>query len=399
MGFFSRSKNKEKIVAIFDIGSGSVAGAIVKIFPSVNGSQPEPIIIAQSRIDITFQDSLDFETFFVDMQKSLFSSATQIYNMKVGAPEEIICVLASPWYVGETRKLHLEKVEPFLVSRSVVDGLVNDELKNLSENYKKKYEEVDGSSTLVESKIFQSRLNGYLVDNPLDKYAKSLDLYLFVGISPEICLARIREGLERVFHHVPVTFTTFLSSIFAGAQERFGDNDAYFLIDIRGELTDIAIVTSNVLISAVSFPVGKHGIIRAFKEFGMPEGQARSMISLHTNNMLNDKSKKEMTETVEQVQKSWSKMFEKSLALLPKTIAIPQMIFLITDIDTGLWFREVIADGIQIGDNAERKKFTVTTLGGQLFLDICKINSGGCDPFLMIEAIAVSRAYQAESNI
>lgn len=400
MGFFGGNKNREKVVAIFDIGSGSVGGALVRMFPvDKAGKQRQPIIIAQSRVDISFQEELDFETFFVDMQKSLFTLATQILNAKAGAPEEIICVLASPWYVGETKQLHLEKPEPFLVTKSIIDELTNQELTKLADVYKNKYDEIQGKSILIESKIFQSRMNGYLVDSPLEKRAKSLDLYLYVSISPEVCITRIRETLVKVFHHTPISFTTFLSSIFTGAQERFENNDAYFLIDIRGELTDIAIVSSNVLISTVSFPVGKNGIIRAFKEFGMHESQARTVASLHINNMLDNNLKKEITPTIEQVQKSWSAMFEKSLTLLPRTIAVPSMIFLITDIDTALWFREVVAQGIQIGGGVDRKKFNVTTLGGPTFLDICKISDGNCDPFLMIEAIAASRLYAEKIKI
>lgn len=391
MGFFGENKNREKVVAIFDIGSGSVGGALVRIFPPVDGVQKAPTIISQSRVDIAFQDELDFETFFVDMQKSLYQSANDIYNAKMGAPEEIICVLASPWFIGETRELHIEKPEPFYITSSIIDELVSTELKNLSEIYKQKYEDIEGTSVLIESKIFQSRLNGYKTEDPIGKKAKTLDIHLFVSISPEICLTRIKNTLVKVFHHTPISFSTFLTSIYTGARERFEDNDAYFLIDIRGELTDIAIVSDDVLISTISFPMGKYGIIRAFREFGLPVEQAKSLISLHANNMLDNKSKSNIAPTIQEVQKSWSVMFEKSLALLPRTIAVPSMIFLITDIDTALWFREVVADGIQIGNGLEKKKFSVTTLGGQLFLDVCKISDGNCDSFLMIEAISVSR--------
>jgi hypothetical protein len=400
MGIFGSGKNKEKIVAIFDIGSGSVGGALVRIFPKMkDGGQRHPIIISQARTDITFQDELDFERFFTDMQKALLSTANEIYHAKVGAPSEIICVLASPWYVGETRQLHYEKKNSFIVTKSIIDEMAKTELENLAETYKKKYEEIQGPSTMIESKIFQSHLNGYLCEEPIGKRAKTLDINMFVSISPEICLSRIREGIVKVFHHTPVSFTSFITSIFSGAQERFVDQDAYFLIDIRGELTDIAIVSSNVLISTISFPLGKYGIIRAFREFGMPEDQARSMISLHANNMLDAQTKNDVAPTIEQVQKSWSEMFEKSISLLPRTIAVPSMIFLVTDIDTALWFREVVADGIMIGSGIERKKFTVTSLGGQLFLDICKISDGGCDPFLMIEAISASRIHGEKKNI
>ncbi len=172
MGFFSGSKNKEKIVAIFDIGSGGVGGALVKIIPQKEGEKAQPpTIIAQTHTDITFQESLDFDTFFKDMQKALLQTSTDLFNMKKGAPSEIVCNLASPWYVGETRHIHMDKPAPFLITKTVIEDLVTAEQKALIQTYKFKYEEVNDAPYLMESKIFHSRLNGYLVDDIVGKRA------------------------------------------------------------------------------------------------------------------------------------------------------------------------------------------------------------------------------------
>ncbi len=390
MGFFSSNKNTEKIVAIFDIGSGSVGGALVKISsPNENGIVHPPVILSQSHAPIPFQESIDFELFFADMQKALFTVANELYLTKVGAPQEIICNLASPWYVGETRHVHITKNAPFLVTKEMIHELVTTELASLAETYKKKYESTGAESQLMESKVFHTRLNGYLVDDPIGKRASSLDVYLFLALSPKICLDNIRETFVRVFHHTPVSFTSFISSLCIGSAERFTPTDSYLLIDIRGEITDIAIVSGGVLVSTVSFPFGKHGIIRAFKKQGMDEREARSVIAMKTSNVLSDNRAKELEPSIAEIQKSWNDMFTASVAQLPRTIALPSMIFLVADTDTALWFREVIAEAGAVSGH----QFTVTTLGGQLFLNICKVADGTCDPFLMIEAIAATRMH------
>ena len=92
MGLFSPSK-KEKTIAIFDIGSGSVGGAIANIPLSDDGV---PIIKKIARTDIKSHKVFDFDVFIKDMVSALDTTAMSLYNKKAGAPEEIVCVFSSP---------------------------------------------------------------------------------------------------------------------------------------------------------------------------------------------------------------------------------------------------------------------------------------------------------------
>ena len=99
MSLFSSIK-KERLVAVFDIGSGSVGGAIVKVPEASQINKKRPEIIAETRFDIKSKNDfkIDFESFTKDMLNALGKTARFLFDLKVGAPEEIFCMLASPWY-------------------------------------------------------------------------------------------------------------------------------------------------------------------------------------------------------------------------------------------------------------------------------------------------------------
>ena len=100
MGFLSLASHKERIVAIFDIGSGSVGGAIARIPADPKGI---PTIIKGTRTEIPVRDEFDFKVSLDDMGKALNEVAQNLLQSKVAPITEIVCVLASPWYLSETR--------------------------------------------------------------------------------------------------------------------------------------------------------------------------------------------------------------------------------------------------------------------------------------------------------
>jgi hypothetical protein len=72
MSFSLRGNKKEKVVAIFDIGSGSVGGAITRVPTDGKGI---PTIIKSARSEVVSREELDFKVFLDDMLNALSSTA------------------------------------------------------------------------------------------------------------------------------------------------------------------------------------------------------------------------------------------------------------------------------------------------------------------------------------
>jgi hypothetical protein len=179
MGIFSTKK--EKLVAIFDIGSGSVGGALVRI---PQNKKDLPTIIKSTRTDIVNRKEVDFNLFLNDMILALGFTSQDIYQSKLGAPDEIVCVLASPWYLSETRMIKMSKEHSFVFTKKIVNDLLLNEVELLDKDFKEKYNGLDSLPEIIEHPIVGVSLNGYQVDDPLGKRTKSLEMSMIISLCP-----------------------------------------------------------------------------------------------------------------------------------------------------------------------------------------------------------------------
>jgi len=388
MGFLFSSK-KEKIVAIFDIGSGSVGGALVRI---PDNKKNLPTIIKTTRTDIVDRKEMDFNLFLNDMILALGFTSRDLYESKLGAPDEIVCVLASPWYISETRLIKMAKEHSFNFTTKVVDELLEKEINSLKSVYQNKYEEVEGAPEVIEHPIVGVSLNGYHVDDPLGKKTRSIEMNMVISLSPKICLDKIREIVSKSFHHTPISFSSFMVASYISVRDRYMNHDSYLLLDIGGEVTDVGIVSNGVLKDSLSFPYGRKTFYRdVCEKLNIELRDAHEMFDLYSHGTLSDKQKTKLTPVLDYAEKYWGQSFRECINTLPRTLTLPNVMFLTVDSDVKDWFVKVINNEEYIQSMVPNKKFTLVTIDGPEFLNMCNVKNGLCDPFLMIEAINVTR--------
>ena len=389
MGLFD-TKKKDKIVAIFDIGSSSVGAALAKIPDDVNG---QPHIIASVRTDIVFHDELKFSDFLDDMIRALSLSVEALYHKKLGAPEKIICVLASPWYISETRLIKMERTIPFTFTNKLADELLSKEITGLISAYQKKYQNITDAPELIEHQVVTVSINGYPVDEPLGKKTKQIDMNVIISLAPSSCIGRIIEAVSNTFHNTPVIFSSFMTTVYIAVRDKYISETSYLLVDVGGEVTDISIVSKNILKASVSFPFGRQTFFRfLMKQSGLKDiHEAETLFSMYTKDTLEAGQKEKLKPILASIATSWSQGFRESIESLPQAFSLPGTVFLISDDDVKEWFSETMRCEEYVKSLVVEKKCHIVSLEGPEFLDMCKVSGDGCDPFLMIEAIAIMR--------
>ncbi|MFA6355246.1 MAG: hypothetical protein WCW65_02385 [Candidatus Paceibacterota bacterium] len=388
MGLFS-SKKKERLVAIFDIGSGSVGGALVRM-PSSN--KDLPTIIKSTRTDIVTRKELDFNLFLKDMILALGFASRSLSQSKLGAPDEIICVLASPWYISETRLIKMSKEHSFVFSKKTIDELILKEMSSFNTLYKNKYGDIESKPEVIEHPIVGVALNGYHVDDPIGKKTRSLEIDMVISLSPKLCLDKIKETISNSFHSTPVSFSSFIVATYIAVKDKYMNHDSYLLLDIGGEVTDVGIVAKGILKDSLSFPYGKKTLFREIcKKLKIELRDAYEIFSLYNKDTLSDKEKDKLEPILQSIEKLWGKSFKECINTLPRTLTLPNVMFLTIDSDVKDWFVKVINNEEYIQSMVPNKKFTLVTLDGPEFLNMCSLKNSACDPFLMIESINVMR--------
>jgi hypothetical protein len=386
---FLFSSKKEKLVAIFDIGSGSVGGALVKIPTDKNSL---PTILKSTRVDIVEREELDFNLFLKDMILALGFAVRNIYQSKLGAPDEIVCVLASPWYISETRLIKITKEHSFTFTKKVVDDLLEKEISSLSDMYKNKYGDIESAPEIIEHPIVGVSLNGYRVDNPLGKKTRSIEMNMVISLSPKMCLDKIKEIVSKSFHHTPVSFSSFMIASYISVRDRYMNHDSYLLLDIGGEVTDVGIVSKSILKDSLSFPYGRKTLFRDIcKQLHLELRDGYELFSLYNKGTLSEKEKSRLLPVLSKIETAWGKSFRECINTLPRTLTLPNVIFLTIDPDVKDWFLKVINGEEYIQSMIPNKKFTLMSIDGPEFLNMCNVKDGTCDPFLMLEAISITR--------
>lgn len=336
MGIFSyfKTKIKEKVVIVFDIGSSSVGGVVFNL-----GKDGVPKIIFTVREPITLEMTIDPEQFLALTIKSLDLVVKKIYRQNLGAPERIFCTLASPWHVSETRTIRLEKNEPFIFNTKLADNLIQKEIALFEEEYLVKYTNGEDRVKLIEFKNIKTMLNGYEVAKPLNQKIKELEITIFISISSQKVLNKIEESICKHFFCKDVKFFSFLLASFAVVRDVYSQTENFLLIDIGGEVADISMVKKNALRESISFPLGVNFIIRGVaSSMGSSIEEAKSLISLHKDGHASPIEAKKIESSLNELRTKWLNKFQESLANISNDISIPATIYISIEKDLADFF-------------------------------------------------------------
>ncbi len=388
MGIFSKTKEKDELVLVFDVGSSSVGGALFWMQQS-----GIPKIVFSVREPIVLEKKINIDRFLLFTTKSLNIVASQIHQAGLGAPSKIFCVLSSPWYVSQTRVISLEKNTPFVFTSKLADELIKKETSLFEDEYSAKYLHAGNSVRSIELKNIKTMLNGYETAKPLNQKTKQLEMTIFVSISPEQVLGKIEETIKKHFNFKQIKFSSFVLASFAVVRDMSMHQDNFLLIDIGGEVTDIAMVKKNILRESISFPVGRNFMIRgATSALDCTFAEAQSFISLFQNGHAADTTKKKLQPIIDKLKTEWLKKFQESLANISNDVSIPATIYMTVDPDLADFFSQIIKNEQLNQYTLTDSKFQVVFLNTAVFHGVATFEENIIrDPFLIIDSIYINR--------
>lgn len=392
MGIFSKlfsgSQKKDELVLVFDIGSSSVGGALFSMQKS-----GIPKIILSLREPIPLEQEVNSDRFLSLTVKSLELLAGRISLKGVGAPKRVFCVLSSPWYASQTRTISLKKNTPFVFNTKLADDLIAKEISFFEEEHLKKYLDAKSKIVAIELKNMQTILNGYATPNPFNQKAQELEMIMFISMSGEQVLEKIKEAIQKHFSCEGIKFSSFTIASFTVARDIFAHHQDFLLIDIGGEVTDISMIKKEILRGSVSFPLGPNFMIRGVaEELGCSLDEARSFISLFKDGHMDGGTEKKLGPVISKLRGSWLQKFQESLVNLSNDISIPATIFVNVDQELSDFFSETIKSEQLNQYTLTESKFQVIFMGTEMLHGAAEIEKDVTrDPFLIIESIYINR--------
>ncbi len=388
MGFLFHKKKEAETIFIFDIGSGSVGGAIVRM-PTQKGGVPTIVNTTRTNIDY-HRNKLNSFNFTKKMLISLHTTANHLYHNSPKAPSKIITVLAAPWYSSETKIIKIVKEVSFVFNKKIADDLIKKELKKTESYHNKDKHHSYNKQEIIENHIMGVSLNGYKVSLPLGMRTKSVELNIITSISTKSFLDKIRKTISKTFHSTPVYFSSFMISMYLYVRSKYISPNSYLLLDIGSEITEVGIVLKGSLKSTLSFPFGKETFFKYIStKLDIEIRDAEELFRLYMNKALSKPKMKKLASLFESAEYSWSEAFRSSITKLPYILALPSSMFLTADNDIIDYFSDIITNDSYIKSMTIEHKCDVVSIKSYDFNHVCNTSKDTtCDPFLMIETVS-----------
>lgn len=385
MGLFPRKEQGgQRFIAIFDVASASIGGAFVRLD---EGKQPE--IIFTTRENIPFQEKVQFSRFLDAMRKTLERVFVSMQKAGGGvAIEGAFCILSSPWYTSQTRLIQYDRPEPFLVTKKGIDKLLEKEIELFKESKVFQRSRVgDEPPVIIESKTIQIQLNGFPVTRPIGKHTRLLELALYLSVTPANIYQSIQDAITKFWNLPRVNFSSFSFTAFDTIRDLFPHEDSFLFMDISGEVTDLSLARGGVLLESISFPSGKHMLIRAVVEKlrTTPAAAVSDMTLFFEGKATKDHADK-MRDILSETTEEWLVFFRDAIAQVSEEFPVPKIIFYTADEDVARWYAEAISEKVRV--DSEDTGFTLKFLGTDLLKSFVTTDpTTHADPFLEIETL------------
>ncbi|MFA6253744.1 MAG: hypothetical protein WC640_00565 [Candidatus Paceibacterota bacterium] len=346
MFFSSSKKNGGRVVGIIDIGSAQVSGTIVKLG---QGREIESVL-AQADEKISFQGLPNFDHFWSVTQKAIKTVLQELRaEAKTIEPQKISIFLSSPFFQSQTKVIKTENSNLVKITKNYLAELIKqiDVQTDLGDN-----------SIVIEDKIMQTKLDGYLTAWPLGQRAREVVFSRFLSWADKDLLINLLDLIGGEYAKASVVFNTFSFAAYDIFKDFLPDKD-FILLDAGNEISDVLIIKNNVLAEHFSFPKGKNFIVRHLaKDLGTVTDEAETSLNLYAAGQANIQLQKRLEPALAQIAVMWQADFRETLTKALETTFLPEIIYLIGDDPTDNLFAQFIDQADLSGITLSNHKLT-----------------------------------------
>jgi hypothetical protein len=354
---------------IVDVGSSSVGACILE---SISGAKP-----TLSRV-VRIPIGTGSETTRANIASATGEALKALFDKYRDAPRpaRVRVVLASPWYSAKLRAIASKAPKPVKVSIGSIAKTVKE--------YKAKKPEKDApegpKGRTIESIVSQVYVNGYATALKKTVHGTALRIHLYESEADPSFLDVITDKVHSLYPTVALSFHSFPLIAFTVLRS-IRDEENFTLLDVGGEVTDVAVIHRDSMRFLGSFPKGSLTFVRSVSG-AKSAADASSRLSLYAMNELSNEETATFAKVFETAAASWNQDYERALESALTDVAIPQTTFLAADKEELRWFEQVLKSGHGVFP-ARPTLMTPDFFQGDIVLG----DAGAYDAFLSLEAI------------
>jgi hypothetical protein len=328
--FFFSQKNKEETIAVFDIGSGSVGGAIFLSSPD-----KKPIVISTFRKSFKFTDSVSLASLQKEMLACLKEVSFFLQKDIHKTPDKVFAILSSPWSSASLRSIKRKRPEGFVFTEKFAKDLIKEEIIK----FQKEQNDFD---EIIDKRVVNVLLNGYEVPKPNGKRVKESEIQVLLSLSSGEIVAKIEEVIMQTYHK-NIKFTSQMFADFIVVRDVFERQNDFIILNVDEETTEVSIMRNDFLVGTASFPYGKNTFIRQIaKNLGKSALSAKSLLSMKKDGHLSEAESTKLELAIKDESRAWINSLKMVFRSLFVDLLIPHDIFLTTDKSSEKWFLHLL---------------------------------------------------------
>lgn len=386
---------------IFDVGSGSIGGAIVML----DDGSGKPRVLFSTRHNLEADATFSFEAFFRRMARthgtvtneigrelsrvsqaageSIWRGSRPLHAETPLAFSGVDIFFSAPWYTTRSYHIDLESETPRPVTSVLLQSMLSDAAAALREEMSR------ADMKIFEQSIMGVELNGYQTLTPLNSAARSVTVHTLTSAISRRTLSAVEAPLRTHFNNREITKHSFAKATYTVLRDLFPKEENWFSVDISGEMTEVVEVQGGVVHRLSTFPIGRHTLTRIIMQLNQATcSEAESVLVAYFTGHLEVKLAEKIRGEFERIAVEWRSYFDR---IVPAGKAETLPVYVMADQLIGEWFTSALARGRNLEKIAF---FDDVTLSHHVVAD----NPRYLDHFLALETLYVRRVHTSGQN-
>lgn len=405
--FFRLARSKETLAVVFDIRDSSVGAALVLL----RKDKLPKIIYVTRHAFVRAQKGTLRET-SKNMLKALGRAASDIERSGFSylaftplsdlTPKSVFCVLGSPWYGGHARTITFSRNKPFRIDSKLISEVLDREIASLKQSEHKHYLHEGirkGEVVLFERKILRVSLNRYPIDRPYGQWTRNISLDTYLSIAPQKILRNMHAMLHQTFHPEAVYFHSSALSLFDVARDIWSSLEDFLLIEVGGEITEVAVVRRGVVHELCSFPLGSNSIAREIsKKLNVSFEEASSLARLAVSKRVRNEIREYLSRVLSKQKDTWHRELQNALLHVSNGLFLPNTVILLSlDGSFSEWLTLLIKEKREEESHRSlfhKKSLKIIRFDQKTLASLIEVGPGASnDRFLSINTLFANKIY------
>jgi cell division ATPase FtsA len=327
---FLSKLGRGKLVAVFDVGSGSVGAAIAELRDN------KPVLIHNSlRLFVPFEDRSVQQLATIISQK-VQEAGTKLLEMHASSSisnkniHDCLVVIHTPWIRSITSSVKASLKE----SSEIVEDMIF-QLSQKSLNS----ENILNEDNIFERNITRVELNGYPTSSPIGKVADHVGV---VTLSSEVDNNLLRQIENSVFNIYPGINIQFRSSTLVDStlmRRTFAKSSFFTVVDITSEGSSITVLRDGIIKDFETIPIGYRTILRSIaEERNAPVEDVQSRIKMLAQDACSTDECKSLEDALDNASSVFTSKFGEVFGEIAKVNRLPNALVIRSHPDLSKWF-------------------------------------------------------------